>query len=262
MGLGDWIMATAEARRLKQAFPDAKVVIGDGKAMRWEHFFDGNPNLTKPEDVKPGDEVAWVYSHAGNRPYLDYGKCTDTHQAFREDFRPTPGEIHIGDNFKLWADQKLKEAKVHGPFIILEPNTKGTMGGNKDWPFDRWQELVRKIGRATSVVQLGAADKRALSGVHRIPTHNFISALAIMDRAKLVVTTDGGLHHAAAAMNKPAVVIWGSRTNPKILGYPQHKNLYSGDGVSCGAIVPCRHCREGMEAITVDQVWEAVKSLL
>ena len=60
----------------------------------------------------------------------------------------------------------------------------------------------------------------------------------------------------------PAVVLWGARVRPVILGYPTQKNIYTGNGKDCGAIEPCRHCAEGMAAITPDMVAERLKCAL
>jgi ADP-heptose:LPS heptosyltransferase len=78
--------------------------------------------------------------------------------------------------------------------------------------------------------------------------------LAMVAQAKLVVTTDGMLHHAAAAFGVPAIVLWGGVVSPKILGYPTHINIWNG-AQPCGSYAEvCSHCREAMDSISVDQV--------
>jgi hypothetical protein len=65
------------------------------------------------------------------------------------------------------------------------------------------------------------------------------------------------LHHAAAALGVPAVVIFGGFISPAVTGYAAHANIFTGDDLGCGNINPCPHCRAAMERISVDQVYGA-----
>lgn len=260
MGSGDWIMATGHARALKEKEPNAKILIGDGRIPHWEPWFNGNPDLIKPKSVGPGDAVRWVVSTAGARPYIDYEKTTPTHQAFREDYRPIPGRVFPSENWKAEADRLMKLAKVRGPYVVIEPVTKGGFGGNKVWAWSNWEKLVRDYGREFQFVQIGSNSNPTLSGVRRVVTVNITCAFAVLEKATAVVTTDGALHHAAAAMSVPAVVLWGARVRPLILGYRSQRNIYTGDGKDCGAIEPCKHCEAGMAAITPEMVAKELRS--
>lgn len=262
MGFGDWIMATGQARVLKEKDPKAKILIGDGRIPHWEQWFGGNPDLVDAKSVGPGVAVKWVISCAGARPYLDYDNTTATHQAFRSEHRPSRGRIMLSDGWRIEAEKSLKAARVSGKFVVIEPHTKGGFGGNKVWPIGNWEKLIRQYGREFDFVQIGAKGQPALSGVRRVITVNPTHAFAVIEKAAAVVATDGALHHAAAALNVPCVVLWGARIRPEILGYPSQRNIYTGDGKNCGAIVPCEHCRAGMSAITPEMVAENLRCAL
>lgn len=262
MGFGDWIMATGQARVLKSKDPKAKILIGDGRIPHWEQWFAGNPDIVDGKSIGPGEAVKWVVSCAGARPYLDYDKTTSTHQVFREDHRPSPGRIMVPEGWRVEAERAMKAAKVSGPFVVIEPHTKGGFGGNKVWPLKNWEKLVREYGREFQFVQIGSKNTPTLSGVRRVVTVSPTHAFGVIEKASAVLTTDGMLHHAAAALEVPAVVLWGSRVRPEILGYPNQRNIYTGDGRSCGAIVECPHCKAGMEAITVDMVVRELRCAL
>jgi hypothetical protein len=49
-------------------------------------------------------------------------------------------------------------------------------------------------------------------------------ALALVSVCKSFVGIDSFVQHAAAALGKPGIVLWGG-TDPRNLGYPEHKNL-------------------------------------
>ena len=194
-------------------------------------------------------EAAWVPHYTGNRPYIK--AVTATNIIYHEDHRPEPGDIFL-------TEAEIERFKEHAGCVLIEPHVKGSFSGNKAWVWDRWQQVASAI----PCTQINERTKRGLQNVTRVHTGDFRQALAMVHHARLVITTDGALHHAAAALGKPAVVLWGARTHPKVLGYESHANLYTGDGESCGAMAECRHCVDAMKRITPDMVIEASRSIL
>jgi hypothetical protein len=67
------------------------------------------------------------------------------------------------------------------------------------------------------------------------------------------------MHHGAAAVGTPAVVIFGGFIPPAVVGYDMHVNL-TGGAEACGSLNKCLHCRAAMEKISVEEVYQAVKS--
>jgi len=251
MGFGDEIMATAWARRAKQLNPDASVFLGPVGKPEWSVVWENNPNISKTHT--PGEKAVWVPHYTGCRPYIK--GTTGSNIVYNEDHRCERGEIYLTD-----SECELARTRTDGqPFILVEPHIKGSFSGNKAWFWDRWQSVVDGLGRSHRVVQIGDRNKKPLRGVERIRTGDFRQALAVVSLASLVITTDGALHHAAAALGKPAVVLWGARTHPKVLGYDSHTNLYTGEGESCGSMSPCQHCVNAMKKITVEMVVEAAR---
>ena len=71
------------------------------------------------------------------------------------------------------------------------------------------------------------------------------------------------MHHAAAATNKQAVVIFGGHISPQITGYNFHKNLYANIEKSpCGEKNRCKHCEKSMSLITTEMVMEGIEEIL
>lgn len=94
-----------------------------------------------------------------------------------------------------------------------------------------------------------------------IQTPDFWRACAILSRASAYVGHEGGLHHAAAALGIPGVVIFGGFISPETTGYDCHVNLFTG-GNACGNRTPCMHCRDAMNRITPEAVAEALIGIL
>jgi hypothetical protein len=246
MGFGDQLLATGIARRASIAHPGKKICIGTGNEIEWGEVFENNPRLSKT--IVPG--CVWVHSHKGFRPYADIEKSSKQKFVWKRDFKASPGEIFLTDEEKaLFAD--------YSGFVLIEPNIKGWLGPNKDWGFDKWQKVVKSLPNVRFIQGPG----RKLDSVEQVETESFRQACALLSRAALFVGTDGGLHHAAAALGKPAVVVWGGYTHPRNLGYDTHVNLHSGTE-PCGNTTPCGHCKKAMDQITVEMVLKAINGNL
>lgn len=235
MGWGDDIMVTADAR---DRFDGRKMTVGP--RAEWSPLFDGNPYLLrKPE---PGCVV--LNNYTGNRPYIE--RIEDGRAIASSSYKVRPGEIYLKFHEQFWAKKKVPA----GPFVLVEPHTKGTVyADNKSWGHDRYQEVVSRL-KSLQWVQVGP--KKTLKGVHFIETPTFRDACAIMERAACFLGGEGGLHHAAAAFDVPAVVIFGGCASPAATGYDGHINLSYGE--PCGSMRPCPHCKDAMSKITVDSV--------
>lgn len=239
MGWGDDIITTGMVKRA-YAKVQKPLVVGDDGWPQWSAVFENNPKIAKK--AYPG--CFWVRTGKGNRPYIDYEKSTDKRTVYKR-WEKEPGEVFLSET------EKAKYA-VEG--VYIEPNVKGSYGGNKDWGFERWQQVVDALPEIPWIQGAG----RALRGVRQIETLTFRDALSVLYHCDLIVGTDGGMHHAAAAMSKPAVVVWGGLVGPDILGYDFHTNLHSGTH-SCGSHESCKHCRDALNRISVGQVVDAVR---
>jgi ADP-heptose:LPS heptosyltransferase len=94
-----------------------------------------------------------------------------------------------------------------------------------------------------------------------IKTKSFRQACAVLERARLAILPEGGLHHAAAAFGTAAIVIFGGYISPAQTGYAHHVNLFSG-GTPCGRRKRCPHCAEAMGRISAKKVFAEAASLL
>ena len=81
--------------------------------------------------------------------------------------------------------------------------------------------------------------------------------------AKCIVTTEGGLHHVAAALSVPAVVLYGNFISPDQTGYAGQTNIYTGQpGNPLGSIKNDKRCQDAMESINVATVQSHVEALI
>jgi ADP-heptose:LPS heptosyltransferase len=63
------------------------------------------------------------------------------------------------------------------------------------------------------------------------------------------------MHHGAAALGIPAVVLFGGYTPIELTGYPPlHVNLAGNSLAACGSLYRCEHCIKAMESIMATEV--------
>lgn len=253
MGMGDEIMVTGEVKR-KAAGTTRRFCIRDGRATRpphrWCDIWAGNPRIAMPG--QPYDDV--IENHGGRRPYIA-GKGAKLWQW--KVYGPEPGEIFLND-----AERALGMQAAGA--VVIQPGIKAAASPNKQWGLGRWQELINK-GRDIPWLQVGAGDEPRLSGVPFLQTRTFREACGVLAGAKAAVLQEGGLHHAAAALGVPAVVIFGGFIAPAVTGYRTQRNLFEGGvdhPLGCGMRILCRHCESAMEAIKPRRVLHELEELI
>lgn len=254
MGYGDEIMGAGLARVTRQ-HTGKRTAFGDGRTIKWHAnahmIFEGNPNVARPGEERARD-IVWSPHYPGRRLY-----CEMT--AGRR-WRFKPGTQQIGEFY--FSERELAEAAaLPGDLVLIEPNTKH-QAPNKQWGHERYATTAGLLAKAGYRVAQFATGGVALPGVEQIRTSGFRVAAAVLQRARLYVGPEGGLHHAAAAVGTPAVVIFGGFISPAVTGYAQHVNIFTGDGLGCGTIAPCQHCRQAMARISSDMVAQAALGVL
>jgi ADP-heptose:LPS heptosyltransferase len=212
--------------------------------------------------LKGDHHVRLIRNHPGWRPYVVYASdqyrggianqtadLTVTNKArwvFHPHWTATPGELFV---------PRIEQQN----YVVIEPHGKAGLSGNKNWPWKRWQELAHiLLLKDRDVVQLGPVGQRILDDVRHIPTPTFESACTALSGASGAILPEGGLHHAAAALGVPAVVLFGGATSPRNTGYDCHVNIADDDPASpCGQRQPCAHCRDAWRRLTPEMVMGA-----
>lgn len=246
MGLGDEIMVTGEVKRLR-ATDSRRVLVRDKfNRPRWHELWVGNPGIVRRLGMGP---TQFLVNGADRRPYIDYTRTTKDRWAYTG-WRCTEGEL-----FGIRPD-----ARGSGR-VLIEPTIKDNASPNKQWGAARWQALVdsRADIRWAQMCPPGEA---ALHGVERIETRSFRQAVGVLMSCDAAVLPEGGLHHAAAAVRKKVIVLFGGMTHPKNTGYTWHDNLFVDEPEALGWRIPHAACARAWDAITPDLVRYRLETLL
>ena len=252
MGIGDELMAAGQARQLQEMdLRLRKVQITDlfGEP-RWHELWAGNPSIAQPGER--GDFLKLVNEHNA-RPYIE-GK-TPGHWIWKE-FTPVPSRIPF-----TGAERDF--GAKHADLVIVQPTIRAKSSPNRQWGTGRWKDVAQRAAAAgIQLVQLGPAGTVPLCGARLIVTASFSHACAILSRARAYVGHEGGMHHAAAALGIPAVVIFGAFISPQSTGYASHRNIFTGQGLGCGMRGPCACCSDAMARISPSKVLSELQELL
>lgn len=251
MGLGDVLMSMGEAKRIHQR-TGQPVLITDPRGMPVRSdLFTGVPYLIQ----KPlrGERYQRHVNSPGHRPYI---RLKTAERWYWNKYRPEPADVVLTE-----AERELAQG-ISRPFIVLEPHVKNIGHRNKDWGWAHWEDLATLLRRENHrVIQMVRPGEKVLRHAEGTQVPDFRKALAVLARAALYVGPEGGLHHGAAAMRTPAVVIFGGFVSPETTGYDHHRNLFTG-GEACGMRTDCLHCRKAMNAITPEMVLHEIKESL
>lgn len=276
MGMGDEIIATGDARELQKTFAAdfpgeavPKVLIVDRLGRpRWHMLWQQNPRIVAPNNFRGGAVLKLTHG-ARCRPYVDYERMKAEWP-----WENLKYDVRLVDRLTPWrfTDAKVNRGEIYGlpalerrpTRIIIEPHAKAVTP-NREWPWKRYQAVVDAIPDV-EWVQIDPIGAKVLNGVKSVPADSPWKAIGMMQTAAAYFGPEGGLYHAAAAVDVPAVAIFGGYVSPRNQGYdgPGYFNLYEpmGGESPCGQRVSCEHCKKAMDLIEPELVIQNLKFIL
>jgi len=252
MGYGDEIMALGRAEAIYAILGKPVAIHGVSDNRRKHPVWRNHPavDFNSPLHIVDGPSA---------RPYiLRWSRNPGLITIWNTKYRARAGHIRLTAQEQAEALCLTPEM----PFAIVEPIVRRGSSKNKDWGFERWKAVVKDF--PIPVYQFDPDGKtKILPKVIAIDSPSFRVSAGIVEHASLVMTVDGGMHHMAASMNTPAVVVLGGFAHPKITGYAYQRNFYVDLPESpCGRYYPCEHCKKAMSMIKPEEVRQAALEML
>ena len=231
MGYGDDLMVTGEVKELLKTKPNAKFIIGDGKKSFWSEIYNNNHSIISAKEINDYEEIIWINNYPHNRPYRIYDKKTNhIKYTWKKSYRVKIGQIFFSKEEISFAKniyEQIRKKSLNKKIIYIEPNVKINKGYiNRDWGFNKWQKVIDAQKDECVFFQISYGNQKILKNVINLHNVNFRNACALLDKSDLYIGAHGGLSHAAAALNKKAVVIFGGWIDPSIVGFSFHTNLF------------------------------------
>ena len=273
MGLGDDLMWLGEAAKVHDKNPDAVIHDGREYSAMWKY----HDWIVTPDYNGPKKKILVPRKPGGNRWYINgWGPG----KIIYKNYNPTPAPYQLPQQEIDKAKQILVDNKVDltKPFVVVNPDTKNTtLSSNKDWGINNWQQLTDLLNQHIQVVRIKPAgpvndisghvqyNQKTLDNAFNILENDVRISFAMMSLSTAIITSEGGLHHFAAARKIPAFVIYGGVIHPDQTGYSncnQTYYVYDDPKTPCGSQTPCNHCKQAMAAIDPTMIYEDVMDLI
>ncbi|MHC4792254.1 MAG: glycosyltransferase family 9 protein, partial [Planctomycetota bacterium] len=264
--LGDVLATTPAIRELRKQNPDA--------LLRYVTHQSSVDMLKFNPDI---DEIVNVGGEWDRHISFDY--------PMKEGYPNTPMTKHLSHYFADCADVELpddwKPILEFGPGDIVKLEHKKPIitfavrtgwSRYKEWPLERWAQLIERF-EDYQFIQLGAPGETEIEGAqYMCGKLTLRQSFCVLEQSALFIGLDSVFQHVAAALEVPAVVMFGS-TSPQGSGYDGQINLASGDDCqpcyredNTKAVhkkPPCPYSHKCMiDYMTVDRVAEAVNQKL
>lgn len=191
----------------------------------------------------------------GARTEWEYGlDVVGTLGATTSDTRPV---IIVPDAAEARVRAVLAGRGIRPPFAVIHPSVGGYSPG-RAWPADRFAAVARALRdrHGVAVVVVGAPQEAALAkplvegggAVNLVGATSVSDLAALLRRAALVIGSDSGVVHLAAALETPTLAIFGF-SNPgawKPYGAAMHlagrRPLPTARAIALRADIPCSPC--------------------
>jgi heptosyltransferase-1 len=302
VGYGGALIWTGLAYNLKQKYPGKQIIFVYKKSLLDFVLRRPQPDnvvYQNNEDIECVlDHITWglrrrkfstkdtIVVNMDNPDYFYWVRDTEEKMIYKSGRHviQIACDVHNISNAELQPRIKLSDKEIdranrllksHGllpnQYICIEPNAKEDFTPNKAWFWENWRSLVESINRYVSVnnlsckvVQVGAVTEKVLDGVVDLTGKTTFREVGyILGKALLLISCEGGLVHLARAVKKISIVLMSSLAPRELFSYPANINFYTDiECKNCGLKVPCPINKKCMRQITVEQVFEAVKSVL
>jgi heptosyltransferase-2 len=190
-------------------------------------------------------------------------------------FKKEEPVVNLMKKEKDFANQFAKEHNLKGKKIIGLATGAGGRWELKKWTLDGYLKLIERIDKGIKDVRILLFGEREEVGRNReimegskVPLINtghentlrqFLSLLNLCD---LVVTGDTLAMHAAVALRKKVVVLFGPTSSSEVELYGRGKKIIPDMDCLCCYKEICDKHPNCMESISPDTVFQAVKRLL
>jgi len=272
MGLGGYLTWTAAVREIKSRNKSFKIVPVETRGnvitrVVQSPVFDNNPAITY--DINHENKFFLELNNSRqnyckqdtpDRAIHRYDKhiiqqICEYYEIYNPELKC---ELFLRDEEK---DKALDISKqLSTSFVLIEPHSKTNYTTNRTYPFEKWQKVVNEISKDIEVAQIGVKGAKILKNVKDLTgLTTFREATALIGLSKVLISSEGGLTHAATATKTPAMVVITGYQSPRMVCYPQNINLNIASHGPCGLKSPCKDCQKDAENHDYTQIVDKIR---
>jgi len=157
--------------------------------------------------------------------------------------------MKFDDNEKNYIKSIIN--KLPKQFILIEPHAKTTWCEHKQYPLEKWQNIINNMYKKIPVVQMSMPNNKVLNNVIDIgkDIKNFRQACLLTKYAKLFMSSEGGLMHGAKVHNTKCLMIYCPMFDSIWTKYDNviPINIKSKDHFNCFNKGTCKECLKLMK---------------
>ena len=245
-GLGKMIQATAILYDIKEKYglkTDIHVVTTHLDAFKSNpHIFKLyhiSANIGLYETLKQNySRVRWLqYEPYFNSYYINGEKHLinawrdgfdlEKKLTFNPEIFLTDKECKQGKNIVRSLGKPTIVFQISGGGIKIDKDGTTSMAKmfERNLPPQIMQNVIQELQTDYSFIQILKTGQPQLQGCKHLIDADIRTLFAVIKECNIVLCIDSFTQHAAAALGKKAIVLWGA-TNPATLGYSMHENLY------------------------------------
>ena len=306
MGLGGYLMWTAVVREIKKtAAADLKIIPVEAHQntitkIVQNPVFENNPDITYDVNYEPSFFLEL------NKQETNYCKLdAPTYAVQRRDKHVIAQicehydikdpllkcELYLTEEENRKAEELLQG--ISQDFITIEPYSKANYTPNRTYSFEKWQKIVDEISKYVDVVQIGFKDNNPVNSTkdytgktyfdisstskgnneelrnvkNLAGKTTFRESAAIIGKSKFFISTEGGLVHAASAVETKALVIMTGYSGtaaapPPHWSYPQNINVNISSHGPCGLKIECPQCVQDVINHNENEIIDKIKEYL
>lgn len=255
--LGDFLVTLPLLKALRQRWPHARIeCVGNFRAAhlavldgtldaahdeseaRWAQLHGDGPlsptfqawlesfSLVLDYWPDPGGELARRFPLTSAQRHLAGGSRIETRPACAHFFTsltdlglpsPRPARLALPDSYLTEAAKRLQPDPRR---VAIHP---GSGSPRKNWPLNRWRELIDRLAPEPLLIVLGEAEQAVRKEMQGLSSHRIQIAdtwplpllAAAISGCRMFVGHDTGIAHLAAAVGTPCLVLFGP-TEPEI----------------------------------------------
>lgn len=126
-------------------------------------------------------------------------------------------------------------------YLVLNPGnshvSRGKKKNHRAWPMPHWRALIAQLGKHPKtkvIINCAPGEEKLINELGKLPENVMLDSgsqimdlIGYLDQAALVVSSDTGTVHLAAALNTPLLGLYGPTNENNTGAYPSDKPIFT-----------------------------------
>lgn len=173
----------------------------------------------------------------------------------------TKPDIFFTDDEIRQYENKFKELEN---FAIIQPTGKTTYTPNKEWDFEKYQNVINNTQESIKWVQVGFRNDKLLDNVIdlRDKTNTLRELAFVIKKSNFVLSNEGLLNHIAASVDTKSFIVFSGFSQIELAKYDTTIPIVKSPQIQCAPCWILEKCPKEIKYCTEDILVDYVVKLL